>query len=838
MGKKLYKGEQGMCGIVSLVYKDETTNMGREAEDLLKRLEYRGYDSTGASFIDKDRTIVLVKKVGAPSTVSVELKIPSFKGQRFIGQVRWATYGAVSDINSQPHHVSCKVEMVGAHNGNISNTDSLKTSLASRGHGVISDNDGEILVHLIEEHYAGNKESPKNALGEMRRAYDASGIEAPIDDQVLLIIDAIRKAEAEAEGSYAAAIADPKVPGVFAMKSGSSLYAGLGNDDDGSFIVVSSDLTSVIAKTPMLIPLSEGEGVWYTHDRYLVFSLHGEARFHEPRLKRSKLNVRDTGLDPRYKYYMEQEIFSAPSNMDTIARYYFRHEPETALATVLEDSRVVAKELLDKACALSSCHDEQSLGSAFDELLASADYRSLAARVDSDKAARAPISGRTSYLSDEAQLLSDLARIRPSRLFDLALIDLALIWRKRRAVMRYARELSECIRETRKSGGTVYIVASGTSYHAALTAAYFWSGLAKVAVFPCNPGQFRSAYMDSLDDEDMILAVSQSGETKDLVDILSDVAETRPRIKRASLVNNENSRIPQELSDFYLPILCGPEIAVAATKSFINQLAILYILAASYSQPEATVKASLAKAKALLSDTLRLSTPSIDLVAKTLFLKPSMHMLGTGLFGLAREGALKIREVVLNHTEGYDAAEFKHGPNTILGKNTIFSIGDIEKAIDAALSVARSSADGKDTISSGASGLLAGDPPILEGLFSYYPLVFICPPDARDARITISQIHTHKIRGADIVLFAEKHPELDLAVKGVPSGKNAYQSSYVEIPVSGDKFLFVFSATVALQYLAFRMSVLKMEYLDILGVVDHGVHPDVPKNVSKSITVD
>jgi glucosamine 6-phosphate synthetase-like amidotransferase/phosphosugar isomerase protein len=822
-----------MCGIVSLVYKDETQNMGREAADLLKRLEYRGYDSTGASFIDKDRNILLVKKVGAPSKVTVELKIPSYKGQRFIGQVRWATYGAVSDANSQPHHVRCKVEMVGAHNGNISNTDSLKTSLTARGHRVVSDNDGEIIVHLIEDHYAANKAAPAKALGGMRRAYEASGLAAHVADDVLLIIDAIRKAEEEADGSYAAAIADPQVPGVFAIKSGSSLYAGMGNDSDGSFVVVSSDLTSVIAKTPMLIPLAEGEGVWYTNDRYLVFTLHGETRFSEPRLKRSRLNVRDTGLDPRYKYYMEQEIFSAPDNLDTIARYYFSDAAEAALAAMLEDSRAVTKELLDKACALSSCRDGQALGAAFDELAGSPDWRNLAARVDAEPAARAPVAGRSAFRSDEAVLLADIARARPARSFDLALLDLALIWRKRRAVTRYARELADRIRETRKAGGTVFIVASGTSYHASLTAAYFWSGLAQVPVYPCNPGQFRSAYMDGLTNADLILAVSQSGETKDLVDILKDVAESRPLVKRVSLVNNENSRIPQELSDFYLPILCGPEIAVAATKSFINQLVILYILAASYAQPEAAVRASVAKAKGLISDTLRLSPPAIEKVARSLYLKPSIHMLGTGLFGLAREAALKVREVVLNHAEGYDAAEFKHGPNTILGKNTVFSVPEVEKAIDAALAAARAG-----NAPATAAELLAANPAIMESLFSYYPLVFVCPPDVRDARITISQIHTHKIRGADIMLFAEKHPDLDLAVKGVPFGKDDYQSAYVELPASGDRFLFVFSATVALQYLAFRMSVLKMEYLDTLGVKDHGVHPDTPKNVSKSITVD
>jgi len=823
-----------MCGIVSLVYKDETKNMGREAAELLKRLEYRGYDSTGASFIDKDRNIALVKSVGSPTKVCADLKIPSFSGQRFIGQVRWATYGAVSDVNSQPHRVRCKVEMVGAHNGNISNTDSLKADLTARGHVVVSDNDGEIIVHLVEDHWAANRASPKEALGEMRRAYEASGLSATVDDEVLLIIDAIRKAEAEADGSYAAAVADPRVPGAFAIKSGSSLYAGMGRDADGGFVVVSSDLTSVIAKTPMLIPLAEGEGLWYTDDRYLVFSLQGEPRFSEPRLRRSRLNVRDTGLDPRYKYYMEQEIFSAPDNMDAIARYYFSEDAEAALATALEAALPAVKDLLDEARALSSCRDEKSLGAAFDALVALPEWRDLAAGVRADEAARAPVAGSSAFRSDEAQLLSDIARARPGRGFDLALLDLALIWRKRRAVTRYARDLTEAVREARAAGGTVYLVASGTSYHAALTAAYFWNGLAGVPVFPCTPGLFRSAYMESLGDADLILAVSQSGETKDLVDILVDVSESRPRVRRVSLVNNENSRIPQELSDFYLPILCGPEIAVAATKSFVNQLVVLYILAASGVRPEADVKASVAKAKGLLSDTLRLSTPAIDEVARALYLKPSIHMLGTGLFGLAREAALKVREVALNHSEGYDAAEFKHGPNTILGKNTVFSVAEVVKALDAGLAAAR----GPGRIPASAAELLTADPSVMEGLFSHYPLVFICPPDARDARITISQVHTHKIRGADVVLFAERHPELELAVKGAPAGERDYRSAYVELPESGDRFLFVFAATAALQYLAFRMSVLKMEYLNGLGVVGHGVHPDVPKNVSKSITVD
>ena len=826
-----------MCGIVSLIYKDEATGMGQEATELLKRLEYRGYDSTGASFIDKDRTIVLVKKVGAPSTVTRELDIPSFRGQRFIGQVRWATYGAVTDTNSQPHLVRCKVTMVGAHNGNISNTDGLKTSLGERGHKVLSDNDGEMIVHLVEEHYAANLAAPAAPLAAMRKAWNESSIADPVPDEVFLIIDAIRKAEAETEGSYAAAVADPQVPGVFAIKSGSSLYAGLGKDGQGDFVVVSSDLSSVLSKTSMLIPLHEGEGIWYTESRYLIFKLQGNPAFSIPALKRSRLNVRDTALDPRYGYYMEQEIFCAPATMEEIIRYYFNDPAEAALGLVFDEKAELVTGILDQAASLSIHADNAALAATATILCNSVDFKALASRIKTDSGARKCLSAHKDFRSDEAKLLSETAQATPKLAASLVLLDLAFIWKKRRSVMHYARQLIGRMHDARERGGAIYLVASGTSYHAALTGAYFFSNLARLAVYPCNPGLFRSAYMDCLKPEDFVLAISQSGETKDLVDILQDIQDRYPTVGRVSLVNNENSRIPQELSDFYLPLLCGPEIAVAATKSFVNQLTVLYLLAARATLPEVQVLAKLRQAQALITATLDQATPALDRVASDLYLRPSLHLLGAGSVGLAKEGALKIREVVLNHAEGYDTAEFKHGPNTILGKNTIFSIPEVEKAINAALDAAPMAADGQ------ASALLRNNPDILEALFSDYPLIFVCPPDERDIRIAISQIHTHKIRGAQIILIAEKNAELDLAVSGVPAGRKEYRSTYVQLPAVGradkpDRNLFVFSATTALQYLAFRMSVLKMEYLDSLGIADHGVHPDAPKNVSKSITVD
>ncbi len=819
-----------MCGIVSLCYGSEIAALGHEAGELLKRLEYRGYDSTGAAFIGDDGAIRLLKKTGAPSRVVPALGIDRLAGQRFIGQVRWATYGAVTDINSQPHLVRCKVELVGAHNGNISNTDALKPALTRQGHAVISDNDGEMITHLTEDAYAANRAQPGRALAACQGAYAAAGLQAAIPDGAFLLLDAARKADAAAEGSYAAAFADPRVPGVVAVKSGSSLYAGIGSDAHGDFVVISSDLTSVLSKTRMLIPLAEGEGIWFTEREYLVFTLGEELAFSVPRPKRSKLNVRDTGLRAPFRYFMEQEIASAPANLDEILRYYFRTPETEGLFTAFEDRKDLCKALLDKVLALYEAPGATALTAAVQALLVDAVYLELATRVKPHADVLRAQQGLP--LSDERQLLTDLGRLEPSAGEALALFDLLFIWKKRRRVTRHLLDLVQAIRDSQKDGGRVFLVASGTSYHAALVAATFFNNLAGVAVFPCNPGMFRSMYLNTLQAQDLLIGITQSGETKDLVDIFQDVRSRAPGLRRISLVNNENSRIPQELSEFYLPILCGPEIAVAATKSFLNQVAILYVLAASFSLTERKIAGNLERAKALIVETLRQCEGDIEDAAQRLYLEPSLHILGTGLIGLAREGALKIREVVLNHAEGYDAAEFKHGPNTILGKNTLFSIQDLAGLLE----VYEQHRDGRP-FTGGIESLQAW-PELVETRFSNYPLLFVCPSEERDIRITISQIHTHKIRGADILLLAEKQPDLALAAAGRPTGDDRYWSKVIEVPASGDSNLFVFAATVALQRLAFRMSVLKMDYLDRLAVTDHGVHPDAPKNVSKSITVD
>ena len=850
-----------MCGVVGIVYGKNSERLGRVGSFLLKKLEYRGYDSTGGAFFKDDGTVTLRKKVGSPSKVIHELDLEKLSGCKFIGQVRWATYGSVTDENAQPHEVNCRTRLLGAHNGNISNTDSLKEFLGEARHRIISDNDGEMLVHLVEHYYH------EQLL--LQKKTDAA-------NRIAALLQAILRANRKAVGSYAACIAAADLDGIFAVKAGSSLYAGKGSDEDGDFIVVSSDLTSVLAKTRFLIPLVEGQGIYFTADEYFVFSL-ADGRRSVPGLKRSKLNIADITLQPKYHFFMEQEIASTMANLEMMRKYYFSSSWEKTYFSVFERHVRDCKEIVFELLKLYNIFDRARLKDAFLKITGSPRFAGLAREINplqSKSGNEAPAF----FSSDEAQLLSELREFGEEYGPALFILDRIIIWKKKRKVIRFKDEAVALFRQSFAAGGRVFFIGSGTSYHTALTAGFFFNNLTHLGVVPCNPDLFRSVYSSSLRLGDVLVAITQSGETKDLVDILNQVRrDFEKQVRIIAVVNNENSTIPQEKAEFFLPLLCGPEIAVAATKSFSAQLALFYLLAASMKEEATPPQQNLEKIAHLVDFTLKTCEEDITEVMLKFFLKPSIHILGTSLIGLAREGALKIREVVLNHAEGYDAAEFKHGPNTILGKNTMYSFTDLENVLSdmAGFGLAllqnqavpekeRLEAAGRffnwihDFKFSDFYAEIANDPLLASGnrngyqdlyqqfrqqvnaerYFSNYPLIFLCPPRERDIRITISQIHTHKIRGADVVLIAEENEELKKALEGRPTGMADYFFKYIRIPRSGDSNIFVFQAAVVLQLLALKMSVAKMKVLNRARIENHGVHPDVPKNVSKSITVD
>ncbi|MBX3187784.1 MAG: SIS domain-containing protein [Labilithrix sp.] len=867
-----------MCGVIGLVYEHARDDLGQIAAELLRTLEYRGYDSTGAAIQGDGDDVVLVKGVGAPSVMVHDLGITKMRGRAFCGQVRWATFGAVTTENSQPHVVRCKSFLYGAHNGNVTNCDDLKTWLSSEGHAVLSDNDGEMVVHTVEHFFARELERSREKNADARRACMRAAILA---------------AAAKLEGSFAAVIVDPVTRVMWAVKQGSSLYFGVGSDAvGGRFAIASSDLSSVLKLTRVVVPITEGELVEYDPASHRIYAVEdrtiktptgavrlaaGEPIDREP--VRSRLRAKDTALVPPFETFMDQEISAQEQTARDVVTLFLGGSDAARAAGPRGDLPAWSSRL----DALRDQYDDDRIRAQFYELVDTPAFRAQL------EGAPEVIARSTQLCSAEAGFFADLLPMARDRADTLAvrLLDAMLEADEVREYAEAIDRFGEMCTRAAGARGRIYVICCGSSYHAAKAASLFFNELARVELTPILPGEFRAQSSRSLQDGDLVIAVSQSGETKDLIDVLNDVIASGHAVERIALVNNVNSTLAQEKSDLVIPLRCGPEIAVPATKSFMNQMVAFYCLALHVAERRVDrlgkdaadrerIRADLAVRReklgslpTLIRETVGSTETEIDLAAKLLFLAPSIHLLATRVSAVAKEGALKIREVVLNHTEGFEASEFKHGPNTILGFNTVLGPGRVDamlkrlghilrsvvsQATEAGLgpdSVERLIQTATDWVLSPTStpfSLSAAEKAIFERafdrgdlvaeLYADYPLVYVTGPDERDVALTVSQINTHKIRGACTVVIAEDHPALKGAATKAPADNASYQSVYVTLPRTGDTLMATFSATVALQRLALKMSLLKKHYLDRLGIAEHGVHPDVPKNVSKSITVD
>ncbi|MBS2019251.1 MAG: SIS domain-containing protein [Deltaproteobacteria bacterium] len=861
-----------MCGVIGLVYEKSKSDLGRVAAELLKTLEYRGYDSTGAAIQGDTDDVTLAKGVGAPSLMVDELGITRMSGRAFCGQVRWATFGAVTKENSQPHVVRCKTFLYGAHNGNVTNCDDLKAWLTSEGHNVLSDNDGEMVVHTIEHFFARELDKSTDKSHDARRRCMRA---------------ALLVAAQKLEGSFAAVIVDPISRVMWAIKQGSSLYFGIGTsaDEGGKFAIASSDLSSVLKLTRVVIPITEGEFIEYTPDAHRIYSIEdrtvktatgavkqkaGEPIEREP--VRSRLRAKDTALVPPFETFMDQEISAQEQTArDVITVFLGGSDAARALAGTSLAKDV--PELATRLDALRDQYDDARIRSLFHELVDMPRFREVLARVpNAIVQAETLHSSEAGFFADLLPMARDKADVTAVRLLD-AMLEVDEVRENAEAFDRFGRMCAEAI----DARGRIYVICCGSSYHAAKAASLFFNELAGVELTPILPGEFRGQSSRSLEDGDLVIAVSQSGETKDLIDVLNDVIASGKKVGRIGLVNNVNSTLAQEKSDLVIPLRCGPEIAVPATKSFMNQMVVFYCLALHLAErrgkgdPKAVQvrRDKLRSLPELVRETVSATDADIEVAAKLLYLSPSIHLLATRISAVAKEGALKIREVVLNHTEGFEASEFKHGPNTILGFNTVLGPARVDamlKRLGVALrnivtrageaglgpeSVQRLIQAATDAVLSPTStpfSLDAEERAVFERafdrnelvaeLYADYPLVYVTGPDERDVALTVSQINTHKIRGACTVVVAEDHPALRGAAQKAPIDNESYRSVYISLPRTGDTLMAAFSSTVALQRLALRMSLLKKHYLDRLGIAEHGVHPDVPKNVSKSITVD
>ena len=221
--------------------------------------------------------------------------------------------------------------------------------------------------------------------------------------------------------------------------------------------------------------------------------------------------------------------------------------------------------------------------------------------------------------------------------------------------------------ETLAGGSVVYVAAAGTSYHAALYFALLATRLARVKVVPFISSEYES-YAHAATPGDALLAISQSGETIDTLMAVRSFKERGCRV--VSLTNVVGSVISRE-SDVAVYMKAGPEIGVAATKTFTVQLTALTWMAYKLAEARGEVDrgevvSALERIRALpglVGEVLEKYEGWARELAGEFSTKQSAYYLGRGLaLPIALEGALKLKEIAYVHAEGYPAGESKHGP--------------------------------------------------------------------------------------------------------------------------------------------------------------------------------
>jgi glucosamine--fructose-6-phosphate aminotransferase (isomerizing) len=269
-----------MCGIFGIVTQKEQP-LGPILIEAAKRLTYRGYDSVGAATLSGGK-IDLRKNVGRVEDVAAKLNFAELSGSRGITQLRWATFGEPSQVNSQPH-LDSDGDLVGAHNGNVVNNVELRQQFIAEGLTVRSQNDGESCVHAVERY--------------LNKGYD--------------FIDAIRLAYGDLQGDYAFVIGRINDDRLYAIKKGSGLVVGIGKDETGgAFTCLSSDLPSILPLTREIVRVQDGEIITLWADRVELRSVKdGRIITRPPEIITETMDAVQKG---GYPHFMLKEIHEQP----------------------------------------------------------------------------------------------------------------------------------------------------------------------------------------------------------------------------------------------------------------------------------------------------------------------------------------------------------------------------------------------------------------------------------------------------------------------------------------------------------------------------------------------
>jgi glucosamine--fructose-6-phosphate aminotransferase (isomerizing) len=215
--------------------------------------------------------------------------------------------------------------------------------------------------------------------------------------------------------------------------------------------------------------------------------------------------------------------------------------------------------------------------------------------------------------------------------------------------------------------GQVIVTACGTSRYAALVGRYLFSKVGRKFCDVVMASEFHY-FADSVDKNTVVLAVSQSGETLDVIEGVKRARDAGAHV--ISIVNRPYSQLA-EMSHHVIYLNCGPELCVAATKSFISQLVVFYLLSFSMTNSFDKAVANLRSISHKVAKTIELNNGKLVELSQELKAKSDFYYIARGInFAIASEGALKLKEVSYIHAEGMPAGELKHGTLALIEPGT------------------------------------------------------------------------------------------------------------------------------------------------------------------------
>ncbi|MBN1913623.1 MAG: glutamine--fructose-6-phosphate transaminase (isomerizing) [Candidatus Omnitrophica bacterium] len=293
-----------MCGIVGYIGEKEAQPILLSG---LRRLEYRGYDSSGICTVSSDKNAISLRKLpGKIKDLERLIHKNPLSGNVGLAHNRWATHGAPNQTNAHPH-LDCKGEIAIVHNGIIENYAKLKQGLIKEGHRFSSQTDTEVIVHLIEKYYRN----------------------IPLEE-------AVRKALLKLEGSFAIGVISKREPDkLIGARLGSPLVAAVGNNEN----FLASDVPALLDFAKDVIFLNDKEMAVLTRDTIKLSELSGRA------VKRSPTRITWSASEAQkqgWPHFMLKEINEQPKVLENILSQRIKKDKRRVF---FEELKIKEKEL-------------------------------------------------------------------------------------------------------------------------------------------------------------------------------------------------------------------------------------------------------------------------------------------------------------------------------------------------------------------------------------------------------------------------------------------------------------------------------------------------------------